>query len=317
MSSIGFSTALAVDIGGYTVRTPSTFTITLGSTSYNYSDMVSTVSDSVIPISFTNGYGYKLSGVFQVDFPVVVGNSSDSQSVLFFFQSVLYWAYSPSNNSLQGFNMGKYVAPTSMSLLLTYADGSTSTVSCSSYSSGALPSYGALVSVPAGKYVSKATVSVSFPTSHTFATNDSKVISFAFLPSVEVVASSNVTDVSGVEAILRSILSSSERIQSMLTPTPQQSSTASQYVQDMGELQDQIDEANQTIEDNTNRPSADALVPATPDIIQDGVIGGGDAAATAMMDDFGSLLASPLILNVLVLVFTLAFLSYVLFGKKG
>lgn len=102
-----------------------------------------------------------------------------------------------------------------------------------------------------------------------------------------------------------------------MAATPQQSAAASQYVKDMEEVQDKIDEANQVIEDNTNRPSADALVPATPDIIQNGVIGGGDAAATAMVDGFGDFLASPLILNALVLVFTLSFLSYVLFGKKG
>lgn len=98
--------------------------------------------------------------------------------------------------------------------------------------------------------------------------------------------------------------------------TPAQSAAASQYVKDMEEVQDKIDEANQIIEDNMNRPSADSIVPATPDIIQNGTIGGGDAAATAMMDGFGDFLSSPLILEVLLMVFGLAFLSYVLFGKK-
>lgn len=127
-----------------------------------------------------------------------------------------------------------------------------------------------------------------------------------------------------LESILVAIRGFSASVSNSLTTiinnivsSPEKDAVASEFVSGMEEVQDKIDEANQTIEDNTNRPSADALLPATPDIIQDGVIGGGDAAATAMMDDFGSLLASPLILNVLVLVFTLAFLSYVLFGKKG
>lgn len=98
--------------------------------------------------------------------------------------------------------------------------------------------------------------------------------------------------------------------------TPEQDAAASQYVQDMEDTMQKIDDANQIIEDNTNRPSADSIIPTVPDIIQDGVIGGGDEAATAMMGDFGELLASPMILNLLLMVFGLAFLSYVLFGKK-
>lgn len=144
-------------------------------------------------------------------------------------------------------------------------------------------------------------------------------VTFSSIPSASVTTTDSSWSLLGaIKSLASSILDAvSALVGSQFVAPPQQAAAASQYVKDMGELQDQIDEANQTIEDNTNRPSADALVPATPDIIQDGVIGGGDAAATAMMDDFGSLLASPLILNVLVFVFTLAFLSYVLFGKKG
>lgn len=124
---------------------------------------------------------------------------------------------------------------------------------------------------------------------------------------------SRLNSVISQNTALSSVVSS---IQDLLTSSPQQNSSSSEFVQDMEDVTQQIEDTNKIIEDNTNRPSADSLVPDVPDIIQDGVIGGGDAVATAMMGDFGSLLSSPLILQLLILVFTLAFLSYVLFGKK-
>lgn len=127
-----------------------------------------------------------------------------------------------------------------------------------------------------------------------------------------VIASGFANVLQGIQNVIDAIGS----LGSGFSSTPEQDAAASQYVQDMEDTMQKIDEANQVIEDNTNRPAADSLVPAVPDIIQDGQIGGGDVVATAMMGDFGDLLSSPLILNLLLMVFGLAFLSYVLFGKK-
>lgn len=121
---------------------------------------------------------------------------------------------------------------------------------------------------------------------------------------------------SAVTSGLTAVGNAVQSVKDTLTSSSQQDSVSNEYKEQMQDTLDKIDEANQTIEDNTNRPSADSIVPDVPDIIQDGQIGGGDAAATELMDGFGQVLASPLILQQLLLVFSLAFVSYVLFGKK-
>lgn len=118
-------------------------------------------------------------------------------------------------------------------------------------------------------------------------------------------------------AMLSTVLSAIQDISgNQFSPPPEQSAAANQYKDDMQQSLDKIDESNKIIEDNTNRPSADSIVPSAPPIIQDGKIGGNDAAAVSMVEGIGDVLAFPMILSNLVLVFSIAFLSYVLFGKK-
>lgn len=100
-------------------------------------------------------------------------------------------------------------------------------------------------------------------------------------------------------------------------PTPSQSQAASDFKDSAQDQKDKIDQAQEEIDQSTNRPPPESLVPSTPPIIVDGQIGGGDEVALSAVTGVSDLLGSQLILSMLLLVFTLAFVSYVLFGKKG
>lgn len=100
-------------------------------------------------------------------------------------------------------------------------------------------------------------------------------------------------------------------------PTPSQSQAASDFKDSAQDQKDKIDQAQEEIDQNTNRPPPESLMPTTPPIIVDGQIGGGDEVALSAVAGFSDFLGSELILSMLLLVFTLAFVSYVLFGKKG
>lgn len=117
--------------------------------------------------------------------------------------------------------------------------------------------------------------------------------------------------------LLQDIKSAISGLGSANDPTPSQSQVASDFKDSAQDQKDKIDQAQEEIDQNTNRPPPESLVPTTPPIIVDGQIGGGDEVALSAVTGVSDLLGSQLILSMLLLVFTLAFVSYVLFGKKG
>lgn len=94
---------------------------------------------------------------------------------------------------------------------------------------------------------------------------------------------------------------------------PAQQSASEQYIKDMDKVSQEIEDANKIIEDNTNRPSAESLRP--PDITT--IVDPSNPGYAAAMEGMGNFLATDFIVNILLLMCTIAFCGYVLFGKKG
>lgn len=78
----------------------------------------------------------------------------------------------------------------------------------------------------------------------------------------------------------------------------------------MEQISGQIADASQKIDELTQRPEPSAIVPSAPDILTTT-----DVAAVSAVDAYKSILATPLVLQMLLVLFGLAFLHYVLFGK--
>lgn len=119
-------------------------------------------------------------------------------------------------------------------------------------------------------------------------------------------ASSDI--VAGLQQVNQSIQNVYNEIQS----SSEDNEYAEQLLDELQGIMDSIDELTQQIEDNTNRPPPDDIVPSMPPVFvapsdipsQDG--------RTAITD----ILASSILTNILIMVFSLAFLRYVLFGKS-
>lgn len=117
------------------------------------------------------------------------------------------------------------------------------------------------------------------------------------------------TDSSG--PLLQQILSQLQDIKSEVTSSPDDNQAAQAIVDQIEQTMEEIEELNKQIEDNTNRPDPDDLLPSAPVEL----LPPSDDAAVAGYEAVSSILASPLMLSLLVMVFTLAFVRYVLFGK--
>lgn len=311
---------VTLPIESYTIKLPATCRVRKNGTDASYYDnrtYVASASDST-PIGLDSGNSLYMVGPIRWEYPLSVPSSS-GLTLYVSCQSAIAYRYHDGERLVAApYQQATTFYPLSCSATAYFSDNSSLAISLSALSSGALVSYGGSLSLPSGKSLVKVEFSFSYNTLLTGDASSSTNYCFflACSPSFSLLEPSSGTDVSGIEELLRNILAADRQVVSMLTPSSGQQSASDSFLQDMEDVTQQIEDTNKIIEDNTNRPSADSLVPDVPDIIQDGVIGGGDAVATAMMGDFGSLLSSPLILQLLILVFTLAFLSYVLFGKK-
>lgn len=102
-----------------------------------------------------------------------------------------------------------------------------------------------------------------------------------------------------------------QNIYNEMQSSPEDNQYADELLDQLGQLMDSIDNLTQQIEDNTNRPSPDDLLPSAPlDLLPPS-----DDAALVGYEAVSSILAAPLMLSLLFMVFTLAFIRYVLFGK--
>lgn len=110
---------------------------------------------------------------------------------------------------------------------------------------------------------------------------------------------------------LQNLKSEASNILGQVTSTPSQDQAAQAIVDQIEQTMQEIEELNQQIEDNTNRPPPDELLPTAPAEL----LPPSDGAAVVGYDAVSSILASPLMMSLLVMVFTLAFVRYVLFGK--
>lgn len=118
---------------------------------------------------------------------------------------------------------------------------------------------------------------------------------------------------SGLSEVLNAMANNLYLIRSQLQSSTAQNNASKAFVSQIDELMSQIDQLNQTIEDNTFRPPADSILPSPPSDL----LPPSDAAASLAFSSISSILSHQVILSVLIMVFTLAFSRYVLFGKSS
>lgn len=102
------------------------------------------------------------------------------------------------------------------------------------------------------------------------------------------------------------------KVNDTLTSTPDENATASGFKDDMKEQSESIGSMVQEIEQKQNRPTAAEVVP----VVNTGVINPTDTAAADGKELVADMLSTPLLLQMLTIVFSLAFLRYVIFGKS-
>lgn len=112
---------------------------------------------------------------------------------------------------------------------------------------------------------------------------------------------------------LEQIVQNIQNIQQEITSSPEQNAQAQEMVEQMQETLDEIRDLVQQIEENTSRPPPEEILPTiNPDITNPS-----DPAAQTALQAVGDLFGNSLITNLLLIVITLAFVRYVLFGKAG
>lgn len=116
---------------------------------------------------------------------------------------------------------------------------------------------------------------------------------------------------SGTVSSLEVVIQQLQEIQQAVQSSPEQDSDSQQLLDEVQSLLDEIDELVSVINDNTYRPPPDDILPSMPP----SVLPPSDEAAVAGRDAIVTIMASEFMVGILLLVFTLAFVRYVLFGK--
>lgn len=122
----------------------------------------------------------------------------------------------------------------------------------------------------------------------------------------------SISDNSEVVGGLSEINVSIQNIINQITSSPELNADSEAMVEQMEQLQDRIDELTQQIEENTNRPPPEDLVPSIPPVM----VSPSDPAAIDGRKAISDMLSSSFLTTFLLMVFSLAFLRYVLFGKS-
>lgn len=142
--------------------------------------------------------------------------------------------------------------------------------------------------------------------------NGARALSNAFINFVPETAGPDYSSIlQQILSQLQGLKSDASSILGQVTSTPEENQAAQAIVDQIEQTMEEIEELNKQIEDNTNRPDPDDLLPSAPAEL----LPPSDDAAAAGYEVVSSILASPLMLSLLVMVFTLAFVRYVLFGK--
>lgn len=112
--------------------------------------------------------------------------------------------------------------------------------------------------------------------------------------------------------ILYQILQAIKDSSAGMAVSPDDKQAAEDFRQEVGEKADVIDSMAQEIEEKQNRPAVADIVP----VVDTTVINPTDPAAVDGMQVVSGILSTPLLLQMLMVVFSLAFLRYVIFGKS-
>lgn len=132
------------------------------------------------------------------------------------------------------------------------------------------------------------------------------------LQSVLSALQSSGGDVSGIASALNDVNSKLQSTLDQITSSGVDDEYTQQILDDMDELMNKIDDLTQQIEENTNRPPPEDIVPSIPPQLLPPT----DETAIAGRDAISGILSSSFFVTFLLMVFSLAFLRYVLFGKS-
>lgn len=114
-----------------------------------------------------------------------------------------------------------------------------------------------------------------------------------------------------VPTLLNQILAAIQSLAGGFVASPEQQQKSEELLENVEDISGQIDDQNQIIEDNTYRPPAEEIIPSAPAEL----LPPADPAVIAGYDVIKEILAHDLFLKIMMMVFSLAFLRYVLFGK--
>lgn len=114
-----------------------------------------------------------------------------------------------------------------------------------------------------------------------------------------------------VPTLLNQIIAAIQSLSGGFLASPEQQQKSEEILENVEDVSGQIDDQNQIIEDNTYRPPAEEIIPSAPAEL----LPPADAAVIAGYDVIKEILAHDLFLKIMMMVFSLAFLRYVLFGK--
>lgn len=116
---------------------------------------------------------------------------------------------------------------------------------------------------------------------------------------------------SGTVTSLEVVIQELQQIQQTVQSSPEQDADSQQLLDEIQSLLDEIEELVTVINDNTYRPPPDDILPSMPP----SVLPPSDEAAVVGRDAIVGIMSSEFMVGILLLVFTLAFVRYVLFGK--
>lgn len=132
------------------------------------------------------------------------------------------------------------------------------------------------------------------------------------LQSVLSALQSSGGDVSSIVSALDDVNTKLQSTLDQITSSVSDNDYTQQILDDMDQLMEKIDDLTQQIEDNTNRPPPEDIVPSIPPQLLPPT----DETAIAGRNAISGILSSPFFVTFLLMVFSLAFLRYVLFGKS-
>lgn len=278
--------------------------------------------------------GFYNTDFFTLDLDYTPSSSIYGISGSFYFGTRLYYGCARSGSTeFLTYLSGPSVSsgsnnrlPESAICYITFDDGTVETISMligDSYSSDGLVSIALDKDYYFGKLISNIRISVTphflvgavvAPNCVAWADSSSQVagryeFSFAFQPQFVLDSNPPPFDYEGA---ITGIQDSLQNIENQLTSSGTQNSASQGTLSKMEELMQQIEELNQTIMNNTNRPNPSDVVTG----LDPSYFNPTDPAAQAGLQGIGSLMSNSFLISLMLMVLTLALMRYILFGKR-